>query len=640
MSNFDDFNEDNTTSNSRSNSTASQRPSGQQQTYAQKQTGVNNPLSRLQSKAGVTASGNRASGSTLEVVETLKKVKARVDNIPNQLAVSIVPIEHPRLKIAAVALCSKIGQHVSYGIMLLEAFAKPLVNRQENIQYGRTIEKDLTTAHYFDIDMQTIVEEKIRASDTSFHNLTITPVSQPTVPRDVDLKNEDKLSVFFDTIYGAINVSAKVVNGQPTSDFTAADFIDPELALVATYDVTPGATNLDVSGLPMSTDFTIGLQVRPANKKIAEQSLHDSADALPLAVIAGYVDILRVGQAQIKQPPYGQGSATVPGYTPVFVLTSNTIINNGSLGNDTLLSQLLGLGILVPFLADKKWVSVYEPVLGDGDKKPSVGILGLEHNPYPNMQVKLEEVPIIPGYEGIVGQSNKLTALEFVQRYFTDDIIVALDVIYGSPLEWLQSIFASATPGSQAEKIIINELDSFSNGIFGNIWRDKNQSIMSHDKTILHSGYVPNNYSTLSDLRSINYLTMLQHTGGDNSLFGPFAKGFWPGSSDNVAVDEKRKYLQQAFPAARITGMITRNFFNNEFLKSITEMLEACKIHIVTEGLHENVNGSAQYTGLNNQYFKSFNNSLAFAAQSRGNNNNNGGNASFGFAGGIGARTY
>jgi len=566
----------------------------------------------LMGLSSVTASGNVGSGNTTELLKALADVQKRVENNPTILQVKVLPVEDPRIPIAIVALwfkCSRTNL-VYYSTLMFEEMARPLANKHANIgRNNRSVEIDMFPALFWNKQTREIVENVI--GNVSGKSNGSVCASNMVVPKTVELLNINSLAKFYDHALAAISATMRSKQNLPTSPVTVNVLANNTVQLVSKFDVTPGGIYLSSVNQPYVADVNVVLYARQAGKPISTdvRAISNQQDEIALTAIAGYMDFYR--RVPTQQAPYTGYPVPTPGYDPVFVITNTSSLGASSRSNDNLLTQLLALPSLLPLLdpTQNKWATIFEPFVGDNQLKPNLGILGLEHDPLPMPQKQFvpKELTVVSGSDPMVGE-DKVTAQAMAAMYCTRTVLVAMDIIKGSPTEWLQTLFAGAVPGSKEESIIINELDAYSGGVFSKLWLPKNKPIMQYDRATnstlrvdLHAGYYTDTNGRARDGRTIDYLTCLSYSAGDMTFFDSFALGFYPGNNSLEDMDIKRNIRKQMAPNFTVTGLISRFFFNNDFINTIEEMHAQCGIAVTIEGLSD-MSSMVQRQSFNSEY--------------------------------------
>ena len=572
-----------------------------------------NAVSILASLGRVTSTGNAGSGTPLEVQKLLDEAAARTYNDPNAIRMNSLVIEDPKLNIPAIVEYHIYQKKIIYAVMLLEKLGQPLSNVMRAIA-NRQIEVDMPTIRYWDDTMRGVVEATIRRTAGTAglpQDCPLYPVSAVVIPNSVNLTDINHLAPFYDHITAAISAAVLSIQNKPTSDVKASLLADRTLQLVAKHEVRPGSTFLTPTGEIIAGDFTVTLSARNANNARAQMELHNVSGDVALASTTAYIDFAyHEPESRYMQVQPGMPVMPVAGYDPLVVITQITPLGKTSRANDSLLGQLFGLASISGILSDYRWATIFARGAGDNGSKTSIGVLGLEHNPYPGTKHTPQVLNVVAGTDLVQG-SDRLTALGVIQIYCTPTMTVALDVVQGGPLCWVQSIFANASPGSNEEWQIIRELDEFSAGAFTRVW-NKSQPILAMPSAEIHLGHYTDERGELCDIRKLDYLTMLEATQGDISIMIPYSAGFQPGNGDLSVIDQTRRIIKTYAPTAVFTGMATRIFFNTNFINALDQMFSACNLQIIMEGLGD-IGGMGNRRGMfNSQYVSGINASGVF----------------------------
>lgn len=590
------------------------QPQQPQYTYQEPIYHSGNAVSQLANLGRVTSTGNAGSGTPIEIQKLLDDAAARTYNDPKAIRLISLVIEDPKLNIPAIVEYLVFQKKIIYTVLLLEKLGQPLNNIMQPLG-NRQIEIDMPTIRYWDQTMRDLVEDTIRRhpgtaglpADAPIHSVSVV-----VVPESVDLKDVNRLAPFYDHITAAIAAAQRSVQGNPTSDITFNILADRSLQLVAKHDVRPGSTFHTPTGEIIAGDFMVTLSARNSNTNMARRELHNVSGDVTLSSVVAYIDVAyHEPESKYIQVQPGMPVMPVAGYDPLVVITQITPLGKTSRANDDLLTQLFGLASVSGILSEYRWATVFARGVGDSGGKTSIGVLGLEHNPYPGTKHTPQILNVVAGND-IVQGSDRLTALGIIQIYCTPTMTVALDVVQGGPLAWAQSIFANATPGSTEEWQIIRELDAFSGGGFTRIWSKLQQPILAMPSAEIHLGHYTDENGNLCDIRKLDYLTMLEATQGDLSIMMPYSAGFQPGNGDPGVIDQTRRIIKTYAPTAVFTGMATRIFFNTNFINALDQMFSACGLQIIMEGLGD-ISGMGNRRGMfNSQYLSGINNSGVF----------------------------
>ena len=595
----------------------------------------------------ISASGNTVAGNANEFLEILKKVQDKTTNRSGALNTTLVKIESPLLIGSAVAVCYEHGDQLVYFTLIPEALSKTISNVFENGFNGKSIEIDIPTSFLWDQAMIDTTEEIIanilpsphrtriaKTKDDDDNYVGIKCAGNAIIHNEVDINVVEKVQVFYDAALVAISGVINLLNGNPTTasyqapqGLTYKFFTNKGIGINSRFLITPAGDYLSRYFDPIVGDFNAIMTASSldnTNKRNTVQSVHTVSKEQGITSIIGYFDVIRrQPNARVPLP-----NGLIPGYDLVTVITQLTAQGlPGVRMIDSLISQLLGLTLVIPLIDStyKRWTAVFEPFAGEKNVKTSLGVIGLEYNNNPQGQFQPKELKVtnVANYNQL---DDALTPYQIASNYFYEGGLVALDVTHGSPVAWVQEIITNARPGTNYEKMVLAELDAFTEGLFSQLWLPLNESIIADEPAQIHSGY----YSTqsgLADIRKVDYLSILQECLGDQSIMDPFSRGFMPGSRGYEAMDIKRKSLKQAAPTAVIKGITVRNFINPIFIVTIERALKQLDVSINIEGLQDINNQSDTRGSYNTAYLKPIHSSGAYStrnvvgAQQQGNVN-------------------
>lgn len=562
-----------------------------------------------------TVSGGGNNGGVTEAMESLQLMLDGQINPPFE--VKLMPVEMAQLLTAAVVLYTRFAGTVYYYVLVLESTTKPLTMIDTSYDRGRGRDRDrtgtkfpMTTDCLFNVEMITDIETMLVGKlgltqiGTKGKGKDKSPIyalfglGQIIVNKSVDLKARDQLGPYFDSAIYGLQGAILMNNDAASTKRTASDLVNSNKELTTTYSVQPGSTFPDRFKGVIAGDITV-VQTLQQNRR--QRGGRETADwrndihgrgAEVISAMVGYIDMRRNGDA-MPIVTRGRGAAIVPGYDPVFVITSVNILGIDNSAYNTLMSTLLGMTLAVPFMEakHKRWASLFDPGLTDSNNLPSLGVLGLEYDPTLPQKIVPEIVQISPSNAS--GNSDGITVHEFVNSYFTDNVVICIDKQRGGPNEFFLDIISRATAGSDYESVIIAELDAFTDGNFGERWLKRDEDIVIA-RTAIFAGHFNDPNSNTLDIRTVNYLRMLERTDGDQNVFDPFAKGLEPGSDTMEDMAEKYHLLSEVAPGLTITGVHDRMFINPNFLTDILKALEDCDVTSVVEGLRDLANGGSR----------------------------------------------
>lgn len=502
----------------------------------------------------LTAVGNRGSKTPYEVKELFDKVAARVQKNPNSKNIFSVVIEDHQLNIPAIAFYSIDSGSIYVYPMLIEELGKKLIPVMEQGPNNRQIEIDMPTARYYDPVMQDITEAAVlyHAQEAGLvKQAKVVTVASVVIPSSVKLDDEDKLAPFYDSAVAALAAQIHIVNGETTSQITSALLTNQALQVVARNQIRPGSTSQTAYGEIIAHDFQIDLVARNAVRN--QNDLHNTGNEYVLSSVMGYVDFAfrpASPQEAMEAKMRGQG---VPQYDPYIVITNASPLGLGAATNDDILSQCFAITSIAGLATGNRWTSVFTRAAGDSGKKTSVGAFGLEYTPNDQAPHVSAMIPVSAGFDVQSGSDVK-SPLQVLNAYCHNTMQIAMDIVQGGPMSWVQAVFANAVPGSIQEARINEELNAFSNGAWSKIWNGS-QPITILSPVEIHLGHCTEQDGTVRDIRSLDYLHMLQATNADAQIMIPYSEGFYPGNCDKVAMDKKRKIIQNYASNVVFTGI-------------------------------------------------------------------------------------
>lgn len=572
------------------------QPGTQQQPQATPASGRAISLDDLFQPTAVAGRGGVAVTKVKEIFEQIAgEFEAKV-GVGHKVYVTIA--DEAPLRIPAIVLYTVTNYGIFLYPLILEECGERLESKTVNGNNGRGIIIDMPTSKYYVGTMDTICRQRvlndavarglIKTNDLkSVNNTTLNYV---VIKRSVNLESKEMLTAFFDSAISAFTARVAVSAKLPTSRLVSGMLSNSQIQLVARHKVTPGVTEKDVFGNLMTQDFKVELLARPANRQ--DEDIHKANREVIISSVSGYVDFAYHNPSPVQMQQAAQQRAangaynvnTIPAYDPYIVLTSATPLGASTILGDNLLTQCFALASCAGIAQSQRWTAIFTRSGLDGNKKAPIGAFGLEHDPYYIKQDQPAVIQTSAGFEA--AGNNTLTPLDVINMFCYPTMLVALDVEDGGPMAWVQNIFRTAKPGSGEEDLIIKELDSFSDGAFSKIW-DRKQSIIAYPSTPIHLGYYTTEAGERRDLRTIDYLAMLNNCKGDMNIMIPFAEGFQPGKDSAEVIHNKREVIKMAAPNVVFTGMATRIFFNTAFISALEQTFITLGLKIILEGIND-----------------------------------------------------
>lgn len=546
--------------------------------------------------------------------EEMKRLAA-LPEIANMLKVEAIPVSSQQLYLPVLALAAPTGDgEVVVFNLLIEGMMsqklEPIVDQIRDMGGQREIIMDRPTSRAFDNTLRDVVAKGVAAhykvaQDKVFH------IAHTVVPTAADLSSAETTRVFFDTAHLAL---MDIVGGKGIGRVTAKNLVHPTVEVRQRTMVTPGEVRLNKIGQLIAADFNTTLKLsRIQPKQQDAYQVHTGTQEYNLAEVSGYLDFNILAQQQ--QSPYAvmqPNQQPKPGYMPVVVLTEVSGLANSGRSIEDLRTQLLGLVATLPMTANHGWVRVFEQFPGEKSKKSSLGLLGLEYDPYGRGPEALGKVPVESVTFGKMPEEGKETPFTMALKWCTQQVSVALDIEQGGRLEWAQSAFAAAAankPG--ANETIIKECDALTGGLFSTLWAQVNGGngatpVVRPETVAVHLGTYTGADGKPRDLRTVDYLTMLAASPKDLQFVANATAAMTPGVSNNVTLSDRRRALMSVTGGCEITGMATRVYFHANFIQCLIQALVDNGVKIRSDDLM-NYDQGIQRAGIDASFGAQFN---------------------------------
>lgn len=538
----------------------------------------------------VASRGGVAVAKVKEIFETIAtEYKAKV---AESAPVKVCLADESPLRAPVVILYVIKGNNIFTYPMIIEACGEKLDARSH--PNNRNILIDMPTCRYYPGTMERLCIERVKndavASGLVRGNIIIKPVNYIVLKRNVNLEDKRELAAYFDSAIAAFSVYEKVMNKVPTSNLKYSKIKNNSFSMISKHQITPGATSRDIFGNVIAQDFKVDLLLREADQSSTD--LHRSGREIAISSVTGYVDFAyhqpSAVQMQQAQQQFALKSAynpvIIPAYDPYIVITSASTLGNQAILGDNILTAAMALASLNGIAQNQRWSTIFGRNGSDSNRKTSIGALGLEHDPAYIEPVSPQVLPVAAGFEG--NNPNLMSPLEVISKFCYNTMLIAIDVEDGSPMKWLLDIFGNATRGSIQESVILNELNYFSDNKFSQIWNGS-QSIVAYDPTMVHLGYHKDAAGNVNDIRTLDYLTVLNYCKGDRDIMRSYTQAFLPGQTTAEVQHYKREVIKMAYPNAEITGMAKRYFINTAFISALDQLFAQCDLKIILEGISD-----------------------------------------------------
>ena len=550
------------------------------------QTGARDVLRGLSGLGRKTATASRSNETAAKVKEMMDNAGKALSDIPDKPLLRSVIVEDSQLRIPAITLVDVAGNGKAYYFtILLEALGDELGPVLQPGPGGTQVEIDRPTARYYDDKMRSVVRDRV-LKDLSNHGIKADAVETyfGVLPRTVPLDEDRNVYPFYDIAVSCIQSHQRIIAGQPTSNIRADILRQSNIEVVAKHVIDPHSTVESVTGDVLHSDFQITVVAR--NKQIDHNAVHNVGENAVLTNVVGYLDYVYRGNDPTFTRQLGPQGSVTPTYDPLLVLDEISPLGKSDRTQDDLLTQLLGLTSVIGLATNKRYYTIE---MRDSNTKPSVGVFGWEACPYQPAPQGLEphELKVTNGMAPTGGKNPAIPIRQVMDDYVTPTMNIAMDIKQGGILSWVQSILATAEPGSQSEKLIHDELDAFSNGMWSQqIW-DRKQPILAMPSVEHHAGYYRDQDNVVRDLRRIDYKTILEKVKTEKSLVEAYSRALMPGGATADAMQQRKQLIKRLYPSATFTGLHTRVFFNTMFISALGHMLEKLGLSIIMDGISD-----------------------------------------------------
>jgi hypothetical protein len=542
-----------------------------------------------------TLSGGMDTEGFAAFSEEMKRL-AGLPEISNMLKLEVVSVSSQQLYLPVLALCavsSATKQVVVYNLLIegmMSSKLEPIVETIRDYSGQKDIITDRPTTRCFDSKLREVVSTFV-ASQYKVNPADVVHIGHCVVPKAADLSSAEVTRVYFDSAHLAIIDAA---GGQGVGRVTAKHLRNPQVAVRQRTTITPGECRLNRIGQPIAADFNTSIKLTRVNQKQGDMyQVHTGTQEHNLAEVSGYIDFNIITQQQSS--PYAQlqqPQVPKPGYMPVVILTEVAGLANSGRSIEDLRTQLMGLVATLAMTANHGWVRVFETYPGQKTQKQSIGLLGLEYDPYGRGPEALGKVPVESVSLNKVPEEGKETPFSMANKWCTQNVAVALDVEQGGRLEWVQSVFIAAAqnPRSGANDDIIAECDALTGGAFSQVWAQANSgnakaAVMHHDTVTVHLGTYTDKDGRARDLRTIDYLTMLAASPKDLQFVAQATAAMTPGIANNINLSDRRRCLMSVAGDCNINGMATRVYFSPNFIPCLVQALINNDVRIISDDM-------------------------------------------------------
>ena len=471
-----------------------------------------------------------------------------------------------RLMLASIVLVIRheASNTVAHHTLLLEASADPVPPKIEVIsQIQVTI--DRFSAQVYDQVYAAAVNNTVAAA---FPNHTILNTGATVVPRIFDW------TVPADTralVYNAMLAAVTYLEAKQ-SDFMDMDMTkisnDANLQVQVSYGTQEAR---DYVGLPIRSDVTI-LTSAVASQRTDNGSLNNQIEAATITSVRGYIDLTYVGNTQQAQMNYGQqvmGAKRI--YQPRLIITQME-----NFKRSTPAAQLLALATATTIGEGTSWYACFRPNQKLGAKNPhDIGAVNIEAN------LKNEGGAFGTKIDTLLNTFGDPELGGLMQAVCYPGLAISIDVNdCGSDTWYNRSLSAAAAGDENANAEILRAANTLTGGHFANLYGNNNfPAVLKTDERVF-MGYWVNNEGKISDIRQVDYLTVLNKL----AVTDPQQIVNWSDSFERVDQDQalrlqgRRTIIRSQCEQLVFTQYATRVTFNPAFLQMLIAALKLSNV--------------------------------------------------------------
>lgn len=458
---------------------------------------------------------------------------------------------------------------------------------QENIEGlgSKSFTMDITPHRLMDKALESMISGDLaeKANNRKIQ-LAYTSVVPPEKETD-----DDALLYHIDSAIDAL----LSVNEDGMMPFVAQDIIQENRIIVMRRDVHVGQKVVTPDGTPRAADFSTTVVSRTSQNN-SKETLNCADETTDLVHVTGTIDILRNPEhfhsAAATAIPGMMGQQLPPVYFPHVILTSLTQGDTSDMAEYGLPSLFLGLASVVgTMVGQNEWVQLFNQ-----PKLKNLGDLGYEIDPNTRqMPAKPEPLKIAPGVQPSAN-GKSMSPDQFIATMMHTAPQISLQIELDGPQAWLQKLLLRCSDNDpRAIKFLRSKLDEFTGNNFSNRFPEGAPMFSSPTKYVQRGTYLDKS-SELCDFNSVDLLTVLKQTTGDNVIAGEYLRGRMPGTgSSYAAMHDFRESMQALYPTLKITGVMAQVTFHNEFLSAILNAIHASKLPINLEGTSMDVQQKA-----------------------------------------------
>lgn len=531
-------------------------------------------LSGIQARLANPLSRSSAGEAVNKLVEGIKKILTNEGDAVKDVGVLVVDGQVRGSVLSSILICRRLQDRVTTFNLIVEASANRLSNTEQTINNTKvetpTVPGDVNNAGFWDKCI-TVVQER-------YGRVTVQYAGASVIPRELSAEDTARLRAI--VYYADTAVWTTMANSSttPPEPFSVTWLTNKE-KLQARLDFQPQPQET-AAGLPIRSDVSVVLTGSTING--SDPLLAGSQD---FSRVDGYVDLVydppgqpALGMIQQTQHYWARLVMTLAApqlnaITPELLLLS--------IGSSTLLSRNMA------------WANVFRPRYGAGTNLRDIGAIGFD----------------VPSYAGSV-EPKKIdtqSATWTVDNLFSlltaavrPSLIYSIDVEETGDLSWLQLLLVGAANGDpEAYGLITRAADNLTAGRFSQRFANGGPIVVDDNNRIFLGYYQENNNGVIEkrDIRSIDYLAMLNHVGQtDMKAVVDYTNTFDQTNVElPIRLEKRLRILEKVLgETLRITGYARRVTFTPAFIEALALAIVDAGLNIQPSNVYSDMGGNVR----------------------------------------------
>lgn len=477
--------------------------------------------------------------------------------------------------LSSLLLCRAHEGRVAVANLILEASNPNLAPTEISIGQSKielpTVPGDVNNPAYWD-KIRAVVREAYGEVEVLYGGGSVIPL---------EMKSDDEARIRTVLYYADTGVYNTLVNafGIAVEPFNISMLTSSGIKVATRRDFAPVPFET-ATGLPIRADFSV-LTTASENTKSPLES-----GATELARLGAYADILYMPP---DQAGLGQIQPTQHYYVHIIATAIEPVTDR-----ITLELQLFAIAQLALLSKNLTWANAFrnrESITGTDLR--DIGAIGYD----------------VPAFAG-KGPGELGARIDTKSPNFTNDMfytlvatafrpnpIYSFDIEETGEMSWLNLVFVAAANGDDAaNRAIIQAADNLTGGNFSKLF--KGGPLFWDNENVIHFGhYVDRDTNTITDIRTIDYLAMLNIAGqNEYRAVLEYAETFDNTTKEAVLRLEKRLRIQErlAGPTLRITGKGRRVTVAPGTMDALVQSIVNAGLVINPDNIYTEFNGQSR----------------------------------------------